>query len=130
MPTTPNSAEVWQAASPVILRDFDDLSDARTIRFSYSREASESQPANSLLLILESTTSGKRCGLLFKGVEMEYFPLLTPWGDAQVLVQNRHLAQHESKKPLAVFMRFCDGMEEPLFLADSVEDVQSATNRL
>lgn len=57
----------------------------------------------------------------FRGVELVSFPIVVPSGDAEVVVQNKYLIQHEVPRALEVRMRSCDGMEETLFWAGSVE---------
>jgi hypothetical protein len=112
--------EIMSAGSPAVFCDWESEY-FETVRFSYVGEEEADQPRNSLLLTFRDRRTNENTSLLFRNVEMTYFPIITSWGDAQVLVQNKILAQHETKKLLHVFMRWCDGMEEPLFRADWVE---------
>jgi hypothetical protein len=114
--------EMMSSASPLILCDWED-EELEVVRFSYVGDEDADQPKNSLLICFRDRRTNENTSLLFRNVEMTYFPIVTPWGDAQVLVQNKVLAQHETKKLLHVFMRWCDGMEEPIFRADWVERV-------
>lgn len=92
-------------------------------RFSYSRFETNEQPANSLLVTFNDPSTSTRTTLVFLGVKMHYFPLLTDWSDAQVIAQNRMNAQHEVSQPIEVFLKFCDDMQETLFWADAVQVV-------
>jgi hypothetical protein len=117
----PSVEEMNRAMEPVVLRPYEDFDNHDVVRFCYEKHGSDLQPANSLEVVFQHRERGDRTEIRFRGVEITYFPLIAPWGDSEIVVQNKYLVQHEAPRAIEVRMRFCDGMEETLFWAGRVE---------
>lgn len=116
----PTHDEMMQAIDPLVLCHQENP-EYEVVRFSYERGGTDRQPACSIDVVFQHRDSAEQTAIRFHGVELASFPFLAPSGDAEIVIQNKYLVQHEAPRALEVRLRYCDGMEETLFWAGNVE---------
>ena len=122
----PTSAAIMSAMQPQMLRDWEHLDEHDVIRFAYELDESQGKPVQVVELVFRHRTTGRKSGLRFRGVKLNYLFPVTARDDAKLMVVNNALLKkkrdRQEPRMLEVQFSVVDGSNEVMFWAGSVED--------
>lgn len=125
METIPTPTEIMSEASPLVLRDVEHVDVFDVVRFLYLLDDSGGKPVESIEIVFRHRETGERTGLKFRGVKLDGFFPISHRDDAKLVVVNNALLSSKTAEHRMLEVRYdvCDGVQETLFRAGSVESV-------
>ena len=120
----PTPAQIMSAEQPLVLREVEHQDVYDIVRFLYECDESKGKPVHSIEIVYRHRKTGERSGLRFRGVKLAGLFPLAPRDDTRLVVVNNALLRSKRADPRMLEIRasVCDGVEDVMFWAGSVED--------